>query len=59
MTYLYWPIASIGWQQGEAEEPFAGGEFARGESEPHLRRARAALWEWETQLETRRKAARP
>ena len=33
--------------------------LARGESESHLRRARAALWEWETQLETKRKSARP
>jgi hypothetical protein len=31
--------------------------LARGESEDHQRRARAALWEWETQLAERRQAA--
>ena len=33
--------------------------LARGESEAHLRRARAAVWEWESQLAQRRGAARP
>lgn len=33
--------------------------LARTESESHLRRARAALWEWEAQLEARRKGSTP
>jgi tetratricopeptide (TPR) repeat protein len=33
--------------------------LARNESEAHLRRARAAVWEWESQLAQRRGAARP
>jgi hypothetical protein len=33
--------------------------LARSESEAHLRRARAAVWEWESQLAQRRGAARP
>lgn len=33
--------------------------LARSESEAHLRRARAAVWEWESQLTQRRGAARP
>ena len=31
--------------------------LARGEKESHLRRARAALWEWEAQLGAQREAA--
>ncbi len=33
--------------------------LARSESEAHLRRARAAVWEWESQLAQRRAASRP
>lgn len=32
--------------------------LARHEDEAHLRRARAAVWEWETQLAARRQAAK-
>ncbi|HOY35411.1 MAG TPA: tetratricopeptide repeat protein [Piscinibacter sp.] len=33
--------------------------LARGESEAHLRRARAAVWEWETQIGQRRASGKP
>ncbi|MBK7532539.1 tetratricopeptide repeat protein [Piscinibacter sp.] len=33
--------------------------LARSESEAHLRRARAAVWEWETQIGQRRASGKP